>query len=177
MIRLFVALPIPEEITDALGALEAGIPGANWVEMDNMHLTLRFIGEVPRPDAEEIAEALAEVNGAPFELTLSGIGTFETARHTRAIWVGTEPAPDLHRLRASVESAVVRTGQPPEGRRFTPHVTLARCRNPAEDRVGRFVQENNRLKLGPFLVESFALFSSQLGRSGPTYTIEAEYPL
>lgn len=177
MIRLFVALALPDPVRGALADLEIGIPGTHWVEIDNLHLTLRFIGEVPPPDADDIADALADVGGPAFDITLTGIDTFRTARRTRALWAGVAPSAPLRRLQTAVDSAVVRAGQPPARRKFKPHVTLARCANPAEDRVARFIQDNNRLAIGPVDIDGFCLFSSRLGRSGPTYTVEAAYDL
>lgn len=122
MIRLFVGLAIPDGVAARLSMLCAGLPGATWGEPANLHLTLRFIGEVEDSAAEEIDHMLAGIQSEAFSLELSGLGTFGEGPKTRALWAGVAPSPALAHLHAKIESAVVRTGQPPEGRKFTPHV-------------------------------------------------------
>lgn len=175
--RLFVAVTPPAEIRERLAALCAGVPGAKWVEPDNMHLTLRFIGEVDGGQASDIDAGLSAVRGESFLLTLAGIGQFGDGEKIRSLWLGVQPNPALLRLRDKVEHAIVQAGLPPERRKFKPHITLARFKSSPGPKLGRFVAEHSLLKAGPFQVAHFTLYSSFLGRNGAIHAAEAEYPL
>jgi RNA 2',3'-cyclic 3'-phosphodiesterase len=177
MIRLFVGLELPEEIVGRLEPMGAGVPGARWVAPENMHLTLRFIGEVNGAMAEEVAEALSTVRAPAFDLTLEGLGTFAQGLIAHTLWVGARRDPELLQLQAKVERAVVSAGLEPERRRFTPHVTLARLKDSPVDRIGDFIQRYEPFRLEPVAIEHFALFSSHLSRNGAAYQIEERYPL
>jgi len=178
MVRLFVALDLPETVRERLGALtQARLPGARWVPPENMHLTLRFVGEVDHGLADDIDAALAGISARGFSLTLEGIGVFESGRRLHALWAGVERNAALEHLRAKVESAVVRTGCAPERRKFSPHVTLARLDQPDGAKLGGFLHDHGLFRLGPVAVEHFTLFSSRLGRDGAHYTAEADYAL
>lgn len=177
MPRLFVGLPLPEPVRDRLAMLGAGIPGARWVAAENLHLTLRFVGEVDFGVMEDLAEALDGIAAPGFDLTLAGLGHFETKGAAHSLWVGAERAPALMHLQARVEAAARRAGLPPEGRRFLPHVTLARLRGAPPDRVSAFIAGNNLFRAGPIPVASFTLFSSHLAREGAIYREEASFPL
>jgi 2'-5' RNA ligase len=177
MIRLFVAIPLPDELRRRAAALCRGIAAAKWVDPDNMHLTLRFIGEVDEPQGGDIVDALDTVGGAPFALTLSGAGHFGSDRRVRAVWLGVEKSAALNALQARIESALARAGLAPEGRKFHPHVTLARMKSRASGEVGPWLAANTLFRAMPFTVEQFALYSSQLGGTGAVYTAEAEFPL
>ena len=178
MIRLFVGLPFPETIRERLAGLCSGLPGARWVKPENLHLSLRFIGEVEEHLAEEIGRDLEAVRAPAFDVTLSGVGTFGQGRKARVLWVGVEPSEALAHLQAKVESAVVRAGIEPEGRRFSPHVTLARFRQaPPGHKLGAFVQGNEPFRAGPIPITGFTLFQSFLGREGAHYEPLADYPL
>jgi 2'-5' RNA ligase len=177
MMRLFVALELPQALRQRLSVLAAGIPGARWVPPENMHVTIRFIGEVDGARMEEIHAALAEIAAPAFDITLSGVGHFESGRQARALWVGVEKTPELMHLRDKVESAVVRAGLPPEGRKFSPHVTLARLKDATAGRISAFLAANNLFRAEPAPIDSFTLFSSFLGRSGAIYRPEAVYGL
>jgi 2'-5' RNA ligase len=177
MIRLFVAIELPTDLKQRIGPLCTGIQGARWVGEDNMHLTLRFIGEVGEERFDDIAGALAQVNGAPFALTLTGAGHFETRRRVRTLWLGVEKQPALFALQELIESALVRAGQAPEGRNFNAHVTLARLRDARTARVRDWLGANSAFRATPFRVEKFVLYSSLLGRGGAVHQPEQEYPL
>ncbi|HZH28818.1 MAG TPA: RNA 2',3'-cyclic phosphodiesterase [Azospirillaceae bacterium] len=178
MIRAFVAIDLPAGIKQRLSELQSGVPGARWTDADGMHVTLRFIGEVPESALEDIHHALTQIAAAPFELEIHGIGQFGQRARTRVLWAGVGRSEALTHLRQKVESAVVRAGQPPEDRRFTPHVTVARLQSGANvERILRFVQQHALLRAGPFTVDRFVLFESRLGSGGAKYTPLAEYPL
>jgi len=175
-VRLFVGLDLPWELRERLDALGHGVPGARWVPIENFHLTLRFIGEVSPPEAEEIDHALAALRGKRFTLTLAGVGTFSKSGRTTSLWVGAERSPPLEHLQSKIEQTLQRVGLEPERRRFTPHVTLARLDNGAGGRLAAFVQATNLFR-AEMAVEHFTLFSSQLGKEASVYTAEVEYPL
>ncbi|MEQ9448255.1 MAG: RNA 2',3'-cyclic phosphodiesterase, partial [Rhodospirillaceae bacterium] len=120
---------------------------------------------------------LGGIDAATFDLEVSGLGTFGQGYKARALWAGIVPSPLLNHLQAKVESAVVRAGQPPEERKFTPHVTLARFNRPEPQRIQKFIEGNNLFQAGPFRVDHFALFESQRGNAGSVYTSLAEYDL
>lgn len=174
--RLFVAIDLPRDVKEALAALCAGVPGARWVPAENMHVTLRFIGEVDGARRDDIIEALSEVRADGFDLEMQGIGHFETRRQPHALWVRVNRSEPLLRLRESVENAVQRAGLPPEGRKFMPHVTLARLKEAPPGRVESFMQEHNLFRSRAVPVSDFTLFSSFLSRNGALYRPEAEFP-
>ena len=180
--RLFVALSLPEPTRERLAMLEEGLPGARWVPEDNLHLTLRFIGEVDGGVARDIDSCLVEISMPSFEVSFDRLDTFGDSRNLRALWVGVEqPNEPLMRLQAKVEKAIQRAGLPPESRKFTPHVTLARFkRNNGRvppDKMQAYLSQNARLRIGPIRFDRFTLFSSFLHRDGSIYSAEADYPL
>ncbi|HAH10376.1 MAG TPA: RNA 2',3'-cyclic phosphodiesterase [Alphaproteobacteria bacterium] len=176
MIRLFVALDIPEAVSDRLSLLETGIPGARWTPSDNLHLTLRFIGEVNEATARDIDDVLSTIRSAQFALSLSGLDTFG-GRRPHALFIKTRPSTELVHLQAKVDNALHRLGLTLEARKFVPHVTLARLRDVPEAKLAAFIQSANLFDTGPFPVDGFCLFSSELGEEGSTYFIERRYPL
>ena len=177
MIRLFVGLALPDAVQHRLDVLCAGVPGARWVATESRHLTLRFIGDVAESIAADVDDALSEIEAPSFELTLEGVGQFGSKGQARMLWVGAERQERLLRLAAKVELAVVRAGLEPEGRKFIPHVTVARLKDVRELQVGPFLADHALFRLDPFPVDRFVLFSSFLSRNGAIYTPEAEYPL
>ena len=177
MIRLFVGLALPDGVIARLAVLCAGLPGANWVEPTNMHLTLRFIGEVDEGVAEEIDRMLASVQAEAFSLELAGLRTFGEGAKAHALWAAVTSSPALSHLQAKVESAVVRAGQSPESRKFTPHVTLARLNKPQPNRLQTYIEGNNLFSTGPFAIDQFTLFKTRLGKGGAAYIPQVDYPL
>ncbi|MBI3499255.1 MAG: RNA 2',3'-cyclic phosphodiesterase [Proteobacteria bacterium] len=175
--RLFVGLPLPEDVRERLAGLCAGVPGARWVQPDMFHLTLRFIGEVDGGWFDDIDAALRTVAPPAFELNLLGVGHWERKGKATTLWAGVEKNAALVRLRDKVESALVRLGLEPEGRKYAPHVTLARLYDATPGRVVHFLADHGLFRTRPLPVESFALFSSFLSHGGAIYTPEAEYPL
>ena len=177
MIRLFVALGLPAELCDEISAMCGGIPGARWVPEENYHLTLRFIGEVPGWQAQEVDEALEGIRAPGFDLVLRGVGTFEKNGRIASLWVGVEKSEPLLFLQAKVETALQRIGLPPERKRFSPHVTLARTDRATPDKAIAFVQAHNLFRAAPVPVEGFTLYSSRLGKEQAVYAPEVEYGL
>jgi RNA 2',3'-cyclic 3'-phosphodiesterase len=177
MIRLFVAIPIPEAIRLHLSMICSGAPGAKWVAPENYHLSLRFIGEVDHGVADDIDSALSEIQAPSFPLKISGVGYFGKGDKARILWAGAAPQIHLDHLQAKVESALVRAGLPAEGRRFFPHVTLARLKRPDPARLDAYVGDHAGFQAMPFSVDRFVLYSSFLSQSGAIYTPEADYSL
>lgn len=177
MLRLFVALDLTEDVRQRLAGLAGGVPGARWTEPENLHLTLRFIGEVPEDQAMDIDAALAEVRAPAFPLVLDGVGVYGSARRARVLWAGVERSEALAHLQAKVESALVRCGLPAEERKFSPHVTLARLKDAPPERIGRFLSDRGLFRAGPMAVEHVTLYRSHLGNGGAVYEALREYPL
>ncbi len=175
--RLFVALTLPDGIVARLNIMCSGIPGARWVEPENLHITLRFIGEVDESTAEEINFNLARIEAPAFDLELNGLGTFGQGHKAHALWVGVTASAGLLHLQQKADAAVTRAGVPPESRKFTPHVTLARLAKPEAGRLQSFIEGNNLFKAGPFTAEQFTLFESKTGKGGPVYTALEDYAL
>ena len=175
--RLFVALDLPADLRSQLSSFSSGLPGARWVDAANLHLTLRFIGDVDGHAAEDIDAALSGVQGKRFAVTLSGVGQFGDERRLRALWVGVEPNEALERLQAKIETALQRAGLEPEKRKFKPHVTLARFKSSPGDRLKDYIVQRALFRAEPFEVKEFTLFSSFLAGQGAIYAPEAVYPL
>jgi len=177
MIRLFVGIGLPDSLSERLAGLRGQIPGARWVPSENYHITLRFIGEVDEDTAIDIDSALARVDAPAFGIAVHGVGHFESRGRVRSLWAGVARDPALDHLQARVETACQRAGLAAEGRKFHPHVTLARCRDTRAARIAGFLADHGGFHAPAFPVGSFALYSSTLGRGGAVYTREVDYPL
>lgn len=147
------------------------------MDADSLHLTLRFIGEVPEDCFADIDIGLAGVEASPFDVTLDGVGVFGSARSARVLWAGVEKNDALNHLQAKIDSAVVRAGLPKEEHRFTPHVTLARLANAPTDRIGRFIEQRGLFRAGPVRMDHFTLYQSLLGKGSAVYHALNRYPL
>ncbi len=177
MIRLFVAIPLPETVRERVESLCRGLRGAKWVRPENMHLTLRFIGEARNDTLGDFDAALAKISAPGFDLTLDGVGSFGKGRSPRAVWAGVVKSEPLMRLQAKIESALVRAGCPPEGRKFSAHVTTARLSRARPRNVETYVADRAAFHAGPFSVDRFTLYSSFLAAAGAIHRVEAEYLL
>ena len=172
MIRLFVALELPLPVRDALLAAMGGVAGARWQTDDQLHLTLRFIGEVDRHQAADIAAALGAVNIVPFDLALDGAGVFDKRGRVDTLWVGVTPQAEVAALARRVDAALVRAGVAPETRAFVPHITVARFGRDAGSVAGFPLVP---LPIAPFTVDGFALWESRLGHAGADYRVVERY--
>ena len=152
-----------------------GVPGARWQTEEQLHLTLRFIGEVSEHKAEDIDSALQIARFEPFDVSLRGVGLFGTPRQPRSLWAGIENEAPLLQLNQKIESALVRAGLAPEERKYTPHVTLARFKGRVS-RLDRFLVDCSDLTIPPWTVDHVTLFQSHLARTGAIYQVVAEYP-
>src|SRR5690242_7015105 len=176
MHRLFVAIRPPEPIRDLLIDAMDDSADFRWQDDDQLHITLRFIGEVDRPIAEDLAEALGRVHAEPFTIRVSSVGRFEQ-RSSGALWAGVEPKEPLAALAAKVERVCVVVGLEPERRAFHPHITLARWKGRRTREIHDFLERNRGLASEPFAIERFILFESHLSRHGAHYEEVASYPL
>jgi 2'-5' RNA ligase len=176
MHRLFVAIRPPEAICDLLvDAMDEG-PELRWVGDAQLHLTLRFVGEVERPVANDLAAALGKLHFEPFELRINGVGRFDQ-RNGGALWAGVEPKAPVAALAAKVERICQEVGLEPERRAFHPHITLARWKGRSSRAADAFVERARGLSSPAFAVDRFILFESRLSRHGPHYEAVAEYVL
>ena len=176
MPRLFTGLEIPREIVDALAILRGGLPGARWIDPENYHLTLRFIGDIDDVLAHEIASMLDQVKRRGFELRFDGLSSFG-GRRPRAVIATMQPVAPLLELQAEHERIMQRVGLEPEGRKYSPHVTLARLRDSSSRQVADYLAARGPLNGLSFPVSHFVLFSSRASVGGGPYVVEAAYPL
>lgn len=176
MPRLFTGLEIPEHICAHLSVVRAHLNGARWISPQNYHVTLRFIGDVDDKTANEFAYALDSIVVETFQLKVSGLGSFGT-RQPRSLWAGVERNDNLLALQHAHEQAARYIGLSPEGRNYSPHVTLARLKRADARDVARFLDHFADFTCQPFEVSRFVLYSSRPHRGGGPYEIEASYPL
>ena len=174
---MFVAIDLPPNVVAQLQELCCGVPGARWVEAAQMHLTLRFIGEVDGGVFRDIKEGLADIEAEGFALQVKGLGFFPPRKTPRVLWAGIEPVEQVSGLRKRIDNILLGLGLEPEGRKFSPHITLARLQDTPLARVGRFLAGNGLFATEEFPVSEFHLYSSQLTAKGAFHTIEASYKL
>ena len=175
MPRLFTAIEIPQPIRQRLSLIRAPFPGARWIAQEDMHVTLRFFGDIDGRTADEVADFLGGIRTRPFQMTIEDLGAFG-GRDPHTLWAGVKRQDELDSLQYAHERAARAAGLAPETRAFKPHVTLARLRGVRERDVATFLQHNGGLRTEPFLVTRFVLLSARPGVGGPPYAIEAEYP-
>lgn len=176
MLRLFVAIRPPSPVRDRLLALMGGVAGARWQDDDQLHLTLRFIGEVDGRSAEDIDAGLRGVRQAPFALTLDGVRSFERRGEPTTLWAGVAPQEPLKALHKKVDQAVARAGGEAEHRAYQPHITLARLPRGAGS-IGPFLEAAGALSGPSFEVEDFCLYESRLAAAGAVYEVLERYRL
>ena len=176
MPRLFTGIEIPRDIGERLALLRGGLPGARWIDRENYHLALRFIGDVDMDVANEVAGELGRVRRPGFSLRLDGVGSLGTRKpHAIIARIGASPA--LAELQAEHERILQRIGLPPEQRKYTPHVTLARLKGASGRDIAEYLSVRGAFLAGPFDIERFVLFSSRNSVGGGPYIVEEAYPL
>ena len=176
MPRLFTGLEIPRHVADSLSMMRGGLPGARWIDPENYHLTLRFIGDIDDALARDIAGLLGRVRRRPFELRLDGLTSFG-GRKPRAVVASVTAVAPLLELQAEQERLLQRLGLEPEGRKYIPHVTLARLRETSSWQVADYLSARGHFRSAAFEVSRFVLFSSRSSVGGGPYVVEAAYPL
>jgi RNA 2',3'-cyclic 3'-phosphodiesterase len=174
MIRLFVAIRPPAQICDQLMAIQGGVEGARWQDDAQLHLTLRFIGDVDARTGDDILIALSSLHAVPFDIAIIGVGSFANNGRTDTLWAGVTPHEPLTALHRKIDHVLIRGGLPTERRAYRPHITLARGRmGPADT----FLNANAALTSPPFAVTHFGLYESSLGSDGARYTLVERWPL
>ncbi len=177
MPRLFTGLEVPADVGFRLSLKRGGLPGARWIDTENYHITLRFIGDVDNTTANEILDGLDRLAHAEaFTIRLNQLGTFGGDK-PRALYAGVQPNDTLTRLQAAHERVLQRIGLEPEGRKFVPHVTLARLRGSSAADVARFMAQAGHFTPLEFKVPRFVLFSSRDSVGGGPYVVEESWPL
>ncbi|MFP4014402.1 MAG: RNA 2',3'-cyclic phosphodiesterase [Chitinispirillaceae bacterium] len=177
MPRLFVAIDLPERIRDDISSIYEAIPGAKWTQDPQLHLTLRFIGEVSEDTAARVENALSTIELPSFPMELKGVGFFPPRKIPRVLWCGIAQNENLLRLQAKVERTLTGSGIEPQGRKYSPHITVAKLNRCPPDKLAQFMSTNALFHTEPFLVSEFHLYSSQLRREGALHTKEATYKL
>jgi len=175
MPRLFTALELPEAVRLHLSLIRAPITGAKWVEAENMHITLRFAGDIDERTADDFANRLRDIKAEPLAVTIAGVGAF-AGREARVLWAGVEGGAALEHLHRANERAARAAGLERDPHAFKPHVTLARARGVRPRLAARFLEENGGLRLLPFVASRFVLLSARPGSGGPPYAVEEAYP-
>ena len=176
MPRLFIALEVPRNLAMSLSLLRGGLPGARWIDVENYHITLRFIGDVDGRTADEVVDRIDRIDRPEFPLSLNGIGSFGSKK-PHSIWAGVAASPDLYALQGELERICQRMGLPPDPRKFTPHVTLARLKHCRLDDVVHYLSGRGNFHAAPFTVGRFVLMSSKESVGGGPYLTEEVFPL
>ncbi|MER0238793.1 RNA 2',3'-cyclic phosphodiesterase [Fulvimarina sp. MAC8] len=176
MPRLFTALEIPQDVATTLTFLTGGLPSARWIDRENYHLTLRFFGDIEPRAADDLVEALDRIDRPRFSLKLLGLGAF-TPKKPHSIYAGVVASPELVELQAEIDRIAKRLGLPSDGRKFMPHVTIARLRQPRDRDVAKYLAEKGGYRSPPFEVKRFGLYSSKASIGGGPYILEEPFDL
>src|SRR6201996_4535862 len=174
--RLFVALSIPDSVAAGLMLLQGGVPGARWQAREQLHLTLRFVGEVDGRDARALDDALAGIDAPSFDMQLHGVGQFGN-KQPHSLWAAARKNDLLEHLQRKVDTAIRRVGQPQDAHKFMPHVTLGKLKNPDNAKVIEWLGYHALYTSAEFRVDAFRLYSSVLTGHGSSYAVEEDYPL
>jgi 2'-5' RNA ligase len=176
--RLFVALTLPAPVRDVLAALAEPLPGVAWTRPEQLHVTLRFLGDVPVETIESMIARLTAVKVASFVLPLESVGTFPPNRPPRVLWIGVGSGhPRLFQLRQRLDDALIASGLLLDVRTFHPHVTLARCAENAGPAVAHWIHTHRDVTPPPFRVDAFELYASTLHPTGAVHTLKQRFPL
>jgi 2'-5' RNA ligase len=176
--RLFIALTLPPAVTDTLAALAEPLPGVNWTRPSQLHVTLRFLGDVATDRIDRMIEGLSAIRVAPFILPIEGIGTFPPNRPPRVLWIGVGNGhPRLFQLRQKLDDSLLAAGLELDVRTFHPHVTLARCTESAAPALQHWLHAHRDDTAPPFRVDAFDLYQSELRPSGAIHTLKRSFAL
>ena len=176
MPRLFTALEVPRSVATGLSFLKGGLHGSRWVDPENFHVTMRFIGDVDPRQADDLADALDHIMAPPVQLKVNSLSVFGSKK-PHALIALVEPQPQLILLNADMERLCQRLGMPADGRRFIPHITLARLKNTTPDEAALYLTQRGLVSVPEFTASRFVLMSSRDSVGGGPYAIEAAYPL
>lgn len=175
MIRLFIAIDIPDTIKLFLKGMGRAIPHAKEVSEAQLHLTVKFIGDVESSVVLDIEERLTEVNFSAFTINLKGVGTFPPRGNPRVVWAGVQQEGELTSLRNEIERALANIGVPRSKKKFSPHITLARLKKGSRSDLQNFLMENSLFETPPFSISEFSLYSSKLSPKGAIHTCLRTY--
>ncbi|MGF9756163.1 RNA 2',3'-cyclic phosphodiesterase [Microvirga sp. 0TCS3.31] len=177
MPRLFTGIEIPAEIGLALSGFRGGLPGARWVDPENYHITLRFIGDIDERMADDVTSILGERRHRPsIAIAIDGLDSFGGSK-PRAVFARTSGNGELNELQGEQERLLRQVGLPPETRKFTPHITLARMKHVSPVDVADYIATHGHFPKLTFTAHRFVLYSSRASMGGGPYVIEAAYPL
>lgn len=176
MPRLFAGIEIPSTVGRTLSELRGGLRNARWIDVENYHITLRFIGDIDERTADEIDGALARVNRMPVPIAFEGLSSFGSKK-PHSVVMRVRQSRELMELQADIERVIQRIGLKAEGRKFFPHVTIARCKGASSRDVADWLATRGYFPVEPFLATRFVLFSSKASTGGGPYLIEDSYPL
>ncbi len=177
MIKLFTALSLPENLRQRLHIMQGGVMGARWMEMEKLHITLQFIGEVDEDTAEDIDDVLSGIQAQKFSLSLQGTGLFEQGDDPRVLWMGVAPSEPLMHLKEKIDRQLDMRHLPFEKRKYVPHVTMAQLKDPDEMKLAEFMQTHNLFNSDPFEVNGFILYESRKTKNGTVFDPLRIYPL
>jgi RNA 2',3'-cyclic 3'-phosphodiesterase len=176
MPRLFTALEVPRSVATGLSMLKGGLPGARWIDVENYHVTLRFIGDVHHRHADDLAEALDRITAPHITLSVRGLSVFGSKK-PHALIANIEPQPALNALHFDMERLCQRLGLPADARKFVPHITLARLKNTTPEEAALYLSQHGLISVPDCTASRFVLMASRDSVGGGPYAIEAAYPL
>lgn len=176
--RLFLALTLPAPVRDTLAAEAQPLPDVTWTRPEQLHVTLRFLGDTPSDQIPTLIERLAAIRIAPFILPIEGIGTFPPNRPPRILWIGVGSGhPRLFQLRQRLDDTLLAAGLQLDVRTFHPHITLARATDDAAKSIAHWLHAHRDFAAPPFRVDSFDLYASELRPTGAVHTLKHHFPL
>ncbi|WP_445666524.1 RNA 2',3'-cyclic phosphodiesterase [Fodinibius sp. AD559] len=164
--RLFIAIPLPKGVKQKLVGLQQPIDGLRWQSQEQMHLTLKFVGEVNKATAAELREELDKIDHPEFSMTIAGIGCFPEGKPPKVVWAGIKENMILEELHQKVEDRCEKMGIAPENRPYKPHVTIGRTKSTPKRAVTSFINQHKTFALPDIPVDEFVLFESKLYPDG-----------
>ncbi len=175
MIRLFAALDIPDDVATQLLALQTGLQDVRWSSRENLHVTLRYMGNLKEPMAGEVDHALARLKAKPFMVRLTELGSFGDTHRAHTLWAGVEKSQALLNLQTKIENAVQALGLDPDKRKYAPHITLGRLGHGTPEDAAAWIASKGQLAPLEFEVTRMVLYSSHRREKGSIYTPERYY--
>jgi 2'-5' RNA ligase len=175
MARLFISIDLPENVRDAISDLYEALTGVRWTNDNQLHLTLRFIGEVDSVTENDIISSLKNVPIEPFTLTVKGTGYFPPRQEPRILWVGISECKELILLQNRIENALSALALKPETRKFHPHISIGRVTDGHRERIAHFINKHNLFNCEPFSVSEFHLYRSYLKKDGAVHIKEVTF--
>ena len=177
MKRVFIGVPLPEDIVKSLLVLQSGLPGVRLVGSENLHLTLRFIGVVDEPQLGVLDSLLSKLEFEEFLLQLEGVGVFPFRGSPKVIWAGLSLNPSLKKFQALIESKCRSAGLKPESRNYYPHITVGRVKCPRQNEISSWLERHRMFKSRNFFLDHFVIFQSILNSAGSIYNPIFDYKL